>query len=218
MQIPTSTLPHGNEYVAVTGNTTNPSGALILLHGRGASADSIMQLVEELSLSDEYLILAPQAAGQVWYPQRFIVPQRDNQPHLDSALDRVDSLVQQLKTEHAITSEQIVLAGFSQGACLVSEYLKQHPATFAGAAIFSGGLIGSDTEVITRSKAPGDLGNTPIYIGCDTEDFHIPKERVVVTADALAALGAAVDMKLYEGLGHAIHPEGIAALQRFLDS
>jgi len=216
MNIPSSTLPHGDEYIAIAGNTSNPEKALVLLHGRGASADSIMHLTDQLTLPDNYLVLVPQAAEHVWYPERFIVPQSDNQPYLDSALDRINSIIGFLKTEHNVSPENITLAGFSQGACLVSEYLKRYPKKYQGVAIFSGGLIGSNDEV--RANSVGNLSQTPIYIGCDVEDFHIPKERVVATAEFLTAMGATVDLQLYQGLGHTIHPEGLATLQGLMKS
>lgn len=215
MDIPHSLLPHGNEYVAVTGNTSNPQKALILLHGRGSSADNVMHLIDELSITNDYIVLAPQATEHQWYPERFTVPQSDNQPHLDSALDRIHSIVHFLETTYSIKTENVVLAGFSQGACLISEYLKQHPTKYKGAAVLSGGLIGTDTEVAQPGQ-PG-LNQTPMYIGCDVADFHIPKERIVVTAETFTKMAANVDLQLFEGLGHTIHPKGLSALQHFIN-
>lgn len=215
MDIPNSLLPHGDQYVAVAGNTNNPTKALVLLHGRGASADNIMHLVDELSITDDYIVLAPQAAEHVWYPQRFIVPQSDNQPHLNSALDHIHSIVCFIKNTYNIQTEDIVMAGFSQGACLVSEYLKQHPSKYKGVAVLSGGLIGSDVEVAQVGQP--SMHQTPIYIGCDVADSHIPKERVVATAETLTQMEAKVDLQLYEGLGHTIHPKGLSALQEFIN-
>jgi len=215
LQINQSSSPHGDEVILTEGNSTNPTKALLLLHGRGASAANILHLTSELSLPEDCIVLAPQAVECVWYPERFIVPKAENQPHLHSALDRIHSIVLFLETAYKIQPSQITIAGFSQGACLVAEYLKQHPTQFKAAAIFSGGLIGSDAEV--RSISTGDLKGTPIYIGCDEADSHIPKERVTTTAHILTTMGANVDMHLYNGLGHTIHPEGISALQHFLN-
>ena len=216
MQFPVSTPPHGSETVVTSGNTTNPTHVLVLLHGRGASAESILELTHHLTLSDEYLVLAPAAANHTWYPERFLVPQTANQPYLSAALDRIATLLHFVKTEYAISPDQVVLVGFSQGACLVAEYLKQHPARYQGAAIFSGGLIGTDTEVMTPTT--GSLQATPLYIGCDVADSHIPKERVHASASVLSELGAHVDQQLYEGLGHTIHSNGLAALQHMVQN
>lgn len=215
MQIPHSTLPHGTEPVVLAGNITNPTRALLLMHGRGASAENIMQLTSELAIPNEYIVLAPQAANHTWYPERFTVSTPENQPDLDSALNRIQTMLSFLETTFGIHSNQIIIAGFSQGACLTAEYLKRYPAVYKGVAVFSGGLIGSDIEVGTAST--GDLKQTPIYIGCDVEDFHIPKERVVVTAETLTKMEANVDLQLYEGLGHTIHTKGLAALQHFIN-
>jgi predicted esterase len=215
LHINQSSVPHGDEPVVVTGNTIAPTKALLLLHGRGASAESIMHLTHELSLSDDCIVLAPQAAAHVWYPERFTVDTTLNQPHLDSALDRICTIVSFLETEYNIKPNQIVLAGFSQGACLAAEYLKQYPTTYKGAAIFSGGLIGNESESTTLGT--GTLHGTPVYIGCDDKDFHIPKERVTTTAQILTTMGATVNLQLYKGLGHTIHTEGLSALQNFID-
>lgn len=212
----TSTPPHGNQPIIVAGNNKNPTQALILLHGRGASAQNILQITEQLSLTDKYLLIAPQADEYAWYPKRFIVDKKENQPYLDSALDKINSIVSFLETEFDIKSDQIVLAGFSQGACLVSEYIKQHPKKYKGVAVFSGGLIGNDTEIDESTN--GSLEGTPIYMGCDESDFHIPKDRVEESAKILTKMGANVVMKIYTGLGHSIHHEGIDALQSFANS
>jgi phospholipase/carboxylesterase len=214
MDIPNSALPHGNESLVVDGNTKDPSKALILIHGRGASAESILQLTNQLTLSDEYVVLAPQANQHTWYPERFIASTGENQPHLDSALERISTILMYLKDTFGIESSELVLAGFSQGACLAAEFVKRNPVRYGGIAVFSGGLIGDNNQV--QQSVSGDLAQTAIYLGCDVEDFHIPKERVVQTADIFNSMNAEVTMKLYEGLGHSIHSEGIEALQEFI--
>lgn len=216
MNISDSMLPHGNQPATITGNIKNPTRGLILLHGRGASGESILNLVNQLRLSSEYIVVAPNAHEHTWYPERFIVPQEQNQPHLNSALEKVSSIINSLKVSFNIESEQIILSGFSQGACLTAEYLKQYPQKYKGAVIFSGGLIGTDNEVI--NNVSGDLDSTPIYLGCDESDFHIPKDRVTLSADILGNMNAKVDMKLYTNLGHAIHSDGINALQKFINN
>jgi phospholipase/carboxylesterase len=214
MQIPSSIRPHGNEAVLVTGNTTNPTKALILLHGRGATAQDILSLTDHLNLPDNTIVLAPEAVNNTWYPERFIKPQEANQPDLDSALARIAILVTNLETEFNIPTEHIALAGFSQGACLTAEYLKRNPMRYLAAAIYSGGLIGTETEV--QEQIEGSLASTPIYIGCDEVDFHIPAERVRTTATYLTEHNAEVTLRLYTGLGHTIHPEGLEFLKEVM--
>lgn len=216
MNISDSILPHGSEPVTITGNIKSPTKALILLHGRGASGESILNIINQITLSDEYIVIAPNAYEHTWYPQRFIVPQEQNQPYLDSALGRVNSIIHSLKNSFNINSENIIIGGFSQGACLVAEYLKQYPQKYKGVVIFSGGLIGSDNEV--SQNISGDLHNTPVYLGCDELDFHIPKERIILSSGILNSMNADVNMKLYTDLGHAIHPEGLQALLGFINN
>lgn len=211
MKIPHSRAPHGEERVISDGNTADPTSALILLHGRGGSATDIMGIVPPLDPPTNLLVLAPQGAECTWYPERFVVPQQSNQPYLDDAIDRVETLISFLEQQYHLGTDRIALAGFSQGACVVAEYLKRHPRKYLAAAIWSGGLIGTDSEV--RADVPGSLADTPIYLGCDEADFHIPLERVKQTAEYLTQHDGAVSLHVYRDLGHRIHPEGLTFLQ-----
>ena len=204
-----------NITVELAGETIKPKRALVLVHGRGASAASIMQLTQHLTLPLDTLVVAPEAPGHQWYPRRFIVPQQENEPELGNALGAIDTIVRGLEAQFGLSTEQIFLAGFSQGACLVSEYIKQNPQQYLGAAVMSGGLIGTDKEV-TNNYGVGSLSGTPIYLGCDTQDFHIPIERVIVTEKVLSDLSAQVDMQHYEGLGHTIHPNALKFIEQHL--
>jgi predicted esterase len=205
MELPNSSLPHGEEVVLIEGNTENPKRALILLHGRGGTAANIISLDKELGLPDDVIVVAPQASRHTWYPDRFLVPQSENQPNLDSALDRVDVIIKTLHNHYGIERSSVALLGFSQGACLSAEYVKRQPARYLAVAICSGGLIGDDLEV--GLNIPGSLLGTPVYVGCDEMDFHIPRKRVEATAAYLSAHEAAVKLRLYQGLGHTIHEE-----------
>lgn len=214
MQSPQSTPPHGDQAVLVAGNTTHPTKALILLHGRGATAENIMSIQERLDMPNDVLVLAPQAAHSTWYPERFILPQETNQPDLDSAIERIATLVTLVESEFNIPTKQIALAGFSQGACLAAEYVKRHPMRYLAVAIYSGGLIGEEAEV--EKTIAGSCNETPMYIGCDKVDFHIPAERVRTTATYFTEHNAAVTLRLYKGLGHTIHREGLEFLKGVL--
>ena len=211
----TNIPPHSDVHVLVRGNIDSPKRALILLHGRGASAENILGLTRGMELSPDVLLCAPQANGDTWYPQRFIVPRTENEPHLSSALHVVDELIAYCRDTYGLKTSSIVLAGFSQGACLVSEYVASRPAKYAGVCIYSGGLIGADDE-IAQTNWSGDLQGTRIYIGCDEQDPHIPAERVQTTASIMQRMGADVTSKLYTHLGHSVHPQGIAFLSDLL--
>lgn len=202
--------------MVIIGNTKNPISALMLVHGRGTSAESIISLTKKLTLPGGYIVVAPQANENIWYPERFIVPITQNQPHLDSALNQLSVVLKYLKETHGIRIGQVILAGFSQGACVVAEFIKRNPGHYKGVAIFSGGLIGDDGEVL--QKIDGDLMQTSIYLGCDLEDFHIPKNRFEQSAEIFTKMNAQVELKLYSDLGHTIHKEGIMALQKFISN
>ncbi len=173
--------------------------AMILLHGRGATAQSILSLADHLHHPD-FVYLAPQAPGNQWYPNRFMTPLAGNEPHLSGALAVVDGLVEQLG-QAGIPPEKVVLAGFSQGACLALEYAGRKARRYGGVLGFSGGLIGPPGTVWEFS---GSLDGTPVFLGCSDVDFHIPAFRVEETADVLGRLGGDVTMRLYPGMEHTI--------------
>lgn len=185
--------------------------ALILLHGRGATAASILLLAEEL-YHPAYAYLAPQAAHNSWYPYTFLAPTPQNEPWLSAALERVGQLVEQIEAA-GMPAERIVLGGFSQGACLASEFIARNARRYGGLIGFSGGLIGP--LGMARAYA-GSLEGTPVFLGCSDVDGHIPKARVEETADVLEGLGAQVTMRLYPGMGHTINADEIEQARALL--
>ena len=187
--------------------------AMILVHGRGASAESILELTELLDHPD-FAYLAPQAAGGTWYPESFLAPIARNEPGISSALATIDQLVASLGGA-GIPAERTILLGFSQGACLASEYVARHARRYGGLAALSGGLIGPDD---TPRDYAGSLDGTPVFLGCSDVDFHIPRERVELTGQVLAGLGGAVDLRLYPGMGHTVNEDEIEAVRTMMQA
>lgn len=187
------------------------SAVMIMIHGRGATAESILMLAQHFH-QDGFAYLAPQAAHNTWYPQRFIVPQNDNEPWLSSAKDRVSDALQTV-LDAGIPAEKVIFLGFSQGACLATEYPARNTQRYGGIIALSGGLIGTDDEI---TGYEGSLEGTPVFLGCSDVDFHIPKERVEATATALKGLGAEVTMKLYPGMGHTVNEDEIEHVKRIM--
>jgi len=186
-------------------------GGLIAIHGRGAGAEDIFALAKEVAPS-EIAILAPQAAGNTWYPYRFLEPTERNEPYLSSALRVVADLIAELE-ENGIPTERVALLGFSQGACLALEAAARNPQRYAGVIGFSGGLVGPPG---TSFDFTGSLNGTPVFIGSSDVDSHIPKERVEESAAALIRLGADVDARLYPGMGHTVNREELDAARSIL--
>lgn len=206
------TQPHSTTPVMETGlPISEADAALILIHGRGAGPQGMMPLLAHLNVPG-YSFLLPAASGNTWYPNRFIVPRDQNQPHLDAALQKVDSVVSNL-VEQGIPTEKIVLLGFSQGACLATEYAARNPARYGGVVALSGGLIGADDELVGYE---GDLQGTPIYLGCDADDFHIPQQRVDDSADILSQLGGKVKKQIFTGLGHTVNEVELAITRKMM--
>lgn len=178
---------------------TGASAALILSHGRGATAESMLPLADAVGAA-EFAVLAPQARGYQWYPQRFTAPREQNEPSLTSALRTVEKLVKQA-SEAGIPTERVVSGGFSQGACLASEFAAQHPTRYGGLLVFSGGLIG---ESVSAEAYDGSLVGTPVFVGCSDVDPHIPLKRVQETTRIFEALEADVTEKIYPGMAHTV--------------
>ncbi len=191
--------------------TDKPQRALVLLHGRGATAESMLPIVSRLAIPRDVVTVLPQAEGNSWYPTRFTAPVHFNQPFLDESIKRLSDCAEYLRLDFGIEPQSVALGGFSQGACLAAEFLKRHPERYLGAALWSGGLIGEDQDVAHDYK--GSLAGTPVYIGCDRNDFHIPAARVVATADYFRQHDGQVDAVFYDGLGHTIHPDGLEFLR-----
>lgn len=187
--------------------------AVILLHGRGATAQSILSLTDHFERFD-FAYVAPQARGNTWYPYRFIAPLDQNEPYLSSALQVIDDLVADLGAK-GISQERIVLGGFSQGACLAAEYVARRARRYGGLFVFSGGLIGPEGIVWNYE---GSLDGTPIFIGCSDRDAHIPLFRVKESTKALEALGGDVIEKIYPGMGHTVNQDEIDHAVSILDS
>ncbi len=201
---------HENQRALVTGAPFGEAtSAMILLHGRGSSAEDIAGLADVLP-REGMVYIAPQAAGNTWYPYRFIEPIHANEPYLSSALATVGALVEHLKGQ-GIAADKIVLAGFSQGACLAAEFAARHAQRWGGLLVFSGGLIGKE---IDPQRYRGSFDGTPVFIGCDAQDFHIPVARVQETTAQLRVLGAEVTERIYQGMGHTISDDEIAEARK----
>ena len=184
---------------------------VILLHGRGGSPEDILEFSKVLSC-DECTFLAPQAANGIWFPYPFTAPLEQNEPWLTSALDRITNLIRQT-LEVGINQDNLVILGFSQGACLALEYAARHPKRYGAIIALSGGLIGPLKFPIQHI---GNMDNTPIFIGCSDIDPYIPLKRVQDTAKVFTELGADVDKRIYPGFGHMINMDEIQAIRALL--
>jgi predicted esterase len=192
--------PHQGQPVLTVGLPLEEAqAAMILIHGRGASAYDIMELGSLLA-ADGFTYLAPQAANNTWYPYSFLAPLAQNEPYLSSALDVVGELVAQVEAA-GIPPEKIIVGGFSQGACLASEFVARNARRYGGLLAFSGGVIGPPD---TPRDYPGSLADMPVFLGCSDVDAHIPLARVEETAATMEALGGVVNMQIYPGMAHTI--------------
>jgi predicted esterase len=191
---------------------TRAAGAIVALHGRGAEAGGMLDLAAHLARPD-LAVLAPQAPGRTWYPDRFTAPFAANQPWLDRALATVAGLLDALAAA-GVPDDRVVLAGFSQGACLALETAIRRPRPYGAVLGLAGGYIGPPGPA--PRMAEGRLDGVPVLLACAVRDPHIPAERVRETADLMARMGARVDLRLRPGARHGIDDAGIAGARAAL--
>ena len=175
-------------------------------------AESILTLAQEVDRPG-LVYLAPQAAGNTWYPNSFLAERSRNEPGLTSALQALGDLVERVRS-HGVERRHLILLGFSQGACLASEFAVRHPGRFGGIIALSGGLIGPPG---TTWDLPGSFDGTPVFLGCSDVDSHVPKERVDESAVVFERMGAEVTKRIYPGMGHLVNPDEIAFTQALMD-
>lgn len=205
--------PHVGQPVLQSGEPLETArAAMILVHGRGASAADIMTVGAELTHAG-FAYLAPEAAGHAWYPHPFTAPMESNEPHLSSALGVLETLVGRVSAH--VPAERVILLGFSQGACLTLEFAARHARRYGAVIGFSGGLIGPDG---TPRDYPGSFAGTPVFIGCSDVDPHIAKGRVVQAGEVLARMGAKVDVRLYPNMAHTVNADEIEAATRLVQA
>jgi predicted esterase len=204
--------PHAHARVLRAGATI-PDARLVavLLHGRGASAEDILGLASEFSVSDVAYV-APQASGATWYPLSFLAPIERNEPALSSALRTIARLLADVQ-QQGVTVDRVALMGFSQGACLALEFAARFARRYAAVAALSGGLIGPPA---TPRDYQGSFDGTPVFIGCSDIDPHIPLERVRESTAVLTRMGARVDERIYPGMPHTINRDELEAVDALL--
>jgi len=188
--------------------------AIIVLHGRGASAQDILPLAEQFcdeACQKTCYIAAPQATHHTWYPQSFMAPVQANEPWLSSAVETVKRLLDSI-VEH-VPSERLYIMGFSQGACLALEVATRFARRYAGVAAFTGGLIGAE---IATERYQGNFDATPVFIGNSDRDPHVPVQRSEASKRVMESLGAAVQLKVYPNMPHTIVADEIAAVRTLM--
>jgi len=184
---------------------------MIVVHGRGASAEDILALTDEFEPND-IAYIAPQAAGSTWYPYSFLAPIAQNEPGISSALGVISRLIDGLN-HGGVDSNRIGLLGFSQGACLALEFAARHAMRYAAVVGLSGGLIGPPG---TPRDYAGSFDGTSVFLGCSDVDAHIPLDRVNETADVFRRMHAQVDERIYPRMGHTVNSDEIAAINAIL--
>jgi len=213
-QVKTVQGPHQGQPTLIRGERLSQArAAMLMVHGRGATAEDILSLAGELN-QPGFAYLAPQAAGNTWYPNRFLVPLDENEPWLSSALSFVGDIYSQI-INAGLPPERVMLLGFSQGACLTLEFSARNARRHGGIVGLSGALIGPDDA---PRDYKGSLEATPVFLGCSDVDFHVPKERVDQTAEVLRRLGGEVTKRLYPNMDHSVNLDEINFVRGMMQS
>ena len=213
-------LPHAGQPVVEAGAALGEApAAVIMVHGRNAAPANILNLAAQFD-RPHLTYLAPAAAGGTWYPFSFMADIASNEPGLSSAIGVLSALVSRVENA-GIPKSRIVLAGFSQGACLASEFAIRHPARYGGVLVFTGGAIGPPGTTWAPASPDASargFGGTPVFIGCSDRDAHVPEARARETADVFSRLGADVTLRIYPGMGHVVNDDEIAWAKDLLDA
>jgi len=200
-------IAHGQRIVEAGVDLKAARAAMILLHGRGATAEDIMTIASEVQRPG-WTYLAPQAAGNAWYLHPFTAPLESNEPYLSAALDTVTRVVE--RVEARVPAQRLVLLGFSQGACVILEWAARNARRYGAVICLSGGLIGPDG---TPRDYPGSFEGTPVFLGCSDVDPYIPMPRVVDAGEVMKRMGADVTVRFYPGMGHMVGIEELETIR-----
>ncbi len=207
--------PHQGQPVRSAGAAlSGAKAAVVMVHGRGASAQSILSFAEALG-TEGVAYRAPQAAGHTWYPYSFLAPAERNEPGRSSGLRAIAEVLAEVEAG-GVPAGQTVLLGFSQGACLALDYAAEHPQRYGGVIAWSGGLIGPQEAPLPSYS--GSLGGTPVFLGCSDRDAHIPLARVEETAAVFQRLDAEVTKRIYPGMGHVVNEDEVDFAQALVRS
>jgi len=205
-------IAHGQRVLSAGEPLPSARAAMILLHGRGATAEDIMTIASEVH-HPGWAYFAPQAVDNAWYPNPFTAPMEGNEPYLSAALDMISKLVE--RVEPHVPAQRMMLLGFSQGACLTLEWAARHARRYGAVVGLSGGLIGPDG---TPRDYPDGFDEAPVFLGCSDVDPYISKDRVAEAADVFKRMGAVVTVRLYAGMAHMVSAEEIAVIRELVES
>jgi phospholipase/carboxylesterase len=202
---------HTKQVIKAGKQTGEATKALVMLHGRGGSAEDILGLAQYLPVND-FALFAPQATNNTWYPYSFMAAPKDNEPWLSGALKVIGEVVADIQAS-GIKTENIYFLGFSQGACLTLEYVTRNANKYGGVVAFTGGLIGD--QIYIQNYA-GDFAGTPVFIGTSDPDPHVPVHRVLASTAILTDMHAQVTQKIYKNMGHTISQDELDQVRELI--
>ena len=194
-----------DDTIAIGPDLGEAAAVAILAHGRGGSPFDMRELAVALA-NPAIRFIMPAAPGGAWYPERFIAPIASNEPALSRSLAGFNAIVEALLAA-GVPAGDIIVGGFSQGACLMAEFVVRHPRRYGAVLILTGGLIGPPG---TRWPAQPALQGVPVYLTGSKTDAWVPAARVAETERVFSASGADVRFRMFDERAHAVGAEEIA--------
>ncbi|MCL2102297.1 MAG: alpha/beta hydrolase [Fibromonadales bacterium] len=205
--------------------SSNPDAAVIWMHGLGADGNDFADIVPDLGLPAN-------AAIRFIFPHAPIMPVTINagynmrawydisEMNLDSnpdiaGIEKNSKLVAELidaEVEKGISSERIVLIGFSQGVVMALHTATRYPKKLAGAASLSSYFPTTDTM-----PKDGINAKIPVFFGHGTFDQVVPAALGKKAFEFLKANGNPAEMHVYD-MQHSVCLEELGVLGTWLGS
>ncbi len=174
---------------------------VVALHGRGSTADAMVSRTLQLTGNDPAVaIVAPQAPNCSWYSKRYTAPRVELGPQLQASLKEALSVIARVRDE--APDAQVVLLGFSQGACLGFEVVARLQQTPSALVALSGSGIGGVDEPPEFDER---LSGMPVLMGASQDDPWLQQDLVKQTAKQLEAAGCDVALEMIPGDVHTFH-------------
>lgn len=203
---------------------SNPTRAVIWLHGLGADGHDFEAIVPALQLPATPAIrfVFPHAPVRpvtlnggmpmrAWYDIVALGGTQQDEAGIRASQAQVEALIARA-ADRGIPANQLVLAGFSQGGAIALQAGLRHPQRLAGIMALSTWLPLADTLAAEASAANRDV---PILMVHGRRDEMVAVERGERSRDALLALGYAPKWLDYP-MGHEVCMEEVQAISRWL--
>lgn len=184
----------------------------IFVHGRGQSPDEMRSHVFDRLVAPDVAFVLPRAPRAAWWDARAVAPLTPaTRAQLSEAIDVLSGVVAQVRSEMA--GRPLLLAGFSQGACLCVEYVLAGLPRPEALAALTGCRVGVADDV----RPEASLSGLPVYLTGGDADPWIPVSAYDEAARALRRCDARLRTALFPGRPHEVCGTEIDVMGSMLD-